>query len=233
MSKKVALVVIDLQEDFLPTHGSLAINEGRSIVPAINELITNKKYNWSAIIATQDWHPRDHTSFASQHNVDPFSELEFKHPKGEIDAKTNEVNTMKQYVWPDHCVQGTPGACIEASFLGVFNSIRPEVPKAIVKKGYLQDREYYSCFEDAWGIHHTEMEKLLRDNHITDVVFVGLAYDFCVLNSSLDCAKCGFNTFVLKNYSKSVYPDKEEETEKLYTERGVTIINDDSFVKLF
>ncbi|KAK6203574.1 NAD(+) salvage pathway protein [Scheffersomyces amazonensis] len=230
MSKKVALAIIDLQEDFLPTNGSLAIANGRDVIPLINELISDRKFNWSAIVATQDWHPKNHTSFASQHNVSPFTELEFKHPLNEIDTQTNQVKTMKQFVWPDHCVQESEGACLDASFLGNFNSISPKIPKTIVKKGYLTDREYYSCFQDCWGIHHTEIKEFLLKYDIKDVVFVGLAYDFCVLNSAIDSAKNGFNTYVLKNYCKSVYPDKEAETDALYEKNGVKIISDVSTV---
>ncbi|KAK6454342.1 NAD(+) salvage pathway protein [Scheffersomyces xylosifermentans] len=232
VQSKIALAIIDVQEDFLPSHGSLAIKDGRDIIPLINNLITTRKFKWGAIIATQDWHPKNHTSFASQHNVPPFTELEFTHPLGEKDPATGEVKTQKQVVWPDHCVQDSSGACLDASFLGNFNSISPNIPKTVVKKGYLCDREYYSCFQDTWGIHHTEMEDFLRENGITGVVFVGLAYDYCVLNSARDCAKDGFNTYVLKDYCKSVYPDKIAETEDLYKEAGVKIIEDDLLKEL-
>lgn len=221
---KLALVVVDLQEDFLPPDGSLAIKDGRSIVPDINKLLIDPKYKWSLVIATQDWHPANHISFASQHNVDPYTELTFRHPKGEIDPTTNEVKTMKQFVWPDHCVQNSKGASLEPTFEKSFGSV--PTPLANVKKGYLEDREYYSCFQDCWGLHHTEILDLLKKDEITDVVFVGLAYDFCVLNSAIDCAKNGFNTFVFKQYTKSVYPDKEKDTDQLYTDNGVKIIED-------
>lgn len=224
MTKKLALVVVDLQEDFLPPDGSLAIKDGRSIVADINKLLNDPKYNWSLIIATQDWHPANHISFASQHNVEPYTELIFEHPKGEIDPSTNKVKTMKQYVWPDHCVQNTKGASLEPTFNKAFEAVSK--PLVNVKKGYLQDREYYSCFQDCWGIHHTEILEVLKTNEITDVVFVGLAYDFCVLNSAIDCAKNRFHTFVFKEYTKSVYPDKESDTDKLYIDNGVKIIDD-------
>ncbi|KAL6450488.1 PNC1 Nicotinamidase [Candida maltosa Xu316] len=221
---KVSLVIVDLQEDFLPPNGSLAIKDGRSIIPAINELLYDAKFNWSLILVTQDWHPPNHASFASQHNVPPFTELTFTHPK--------EVKTMKQVVWPDHCIQNTPGATLDPSFKECVGD-RRESPIIPIKKGHLPDREYYSCFQDCWGLDHTEVLSLLKTNNITDVVFVGLAYDFCVMNSAIDCAKNGFNTYVLKEYSKSVYPENVEETDKKYAENGVKVVNANEEEKLF
>lgn len=221
---KIALVVVDLQEDFLPPHGTLAISEGRSVIPDITDLLNIDKYPWLAIIVTQDWHPQDHCLFASQHGVQPYTELDFTHPLGEKNCHTGEVKKHKQFVWPDHCVQGTTGASVESLFFKKFEALKGDVVTSVVKKGYLQDREYYLCFSDCWKLHKTEMEHLLVANDITDVVFVGLAYDFCVLNSALDCLDCGFNTFVIKNCCKSVYPDKIAETEQQYRNGGVHIV---------
>lgn len=217
---KTALVVVDLQEDFLPPGGSLAVAHGRDIVPKICDLL---KYPWTTVIATQDWHPSNHISFASQHKVEPYTERWFAHPLNEKD-ETGTVRTMKQTVWPDHCVQNTKGSELEAGFLNLFNKLSEQMPKSVVKKGYLQDREYYSCFRDTWKLHSTEMEKTLTSLGIEDVIFVGLAYDFCVMNSAIDCLKLKFNTFVLREYSKSVFPDNDENTDKMYKDNGVTIL---------
>lgn len=226
MKGKLALVVVDLQEDFLPDNGSLAVGEGRSIVPLINELLNTEKYRWSAVIATQDWHPEDHCSFASQHNVSPYSEMEFKHPIGERDTN-GEIRTQMQVVWPDHCIQNSFGSKLDPQFEAAFNQLDPNIPRTIVKKGYLKDREYYSCFQDCWKLHKTEMQDYLRNLGISDVVFVGIAYDFCVLNSALDCAKSGFNTYVIRDCCKSVFPDKVLATEKIYATENVKIISTD------
>mmetsp|Transcript_6121 Transcript_6121/g.7517 ORF Transcript_6121/g.7517 Transcript_6121/m.7517 type:complete len:232 (+) Transcript_6121:84-779(+) len=224
MKGKSALVIVDLQEDFLPDDGSLAVAEGRTLVPLINGLLDTEKYCWSAVIATQDWHPKDHCSFASQHNVAPYSEKEFKHPLGEKDSN-GEIKTQKQVVWPDHCIQNSFGSKLDLQFEAAFKQLDQKIPSTIVKKGYLKDREYYSCFEDCWKLHKTEMEDFLLNLGITDVVFVGIAYDFCVLNSALDCAKAGFNTFVIKDCCKSVFPDKELATDKIYATGNVKIIS--------
>lgn len=229
MKGKLALVVIDLQEDFLPSDGSLAVKEGRSIIPLVIDLLDIEKYNWATVIATQDWHPSDHCSFASQHKVPPYTELEFKHPLGELDSEGN-MKKQKQFVWPDHCIQHTFGSKIEPQFEAKFQLLDPVLPKKVVRKGYLQDREYYSCFEDCWKLHKTEMEDYLRDNEITQVVFSGLAYDFCVLNSAVDCAKAGFQTYVLKDCCRSVFPEKETATDLIYTNAGIKIISREDLI---
>lgn len=230
----VALVVIDLQEDFLPPNGSLAVPEGRTVVPEITKLLKTDKYPWLAIVVTQDWHPANHCLFASQHGVKPYTEMEFEHPLGEKNSSTGKVKTQTQYVWPDHCVQESFGASVEKLFMDKFENLKDTLPTAVVKKGYLQDREYYLCFADCWRLHRTEMEQILLSNKITDVVFVGLAYDFCVLNSAVDCLEAGFKTHVIRNCSKSVYPDKVAETEKRYEDAGVKIVdNAEELMKQF
>lgn len=222
---KTALVVIDLQEDFLPSDGTLAIDHGRDIIPGILSLLDLEKYKWDAVIATQDWHPPDHISFASQHGVPPFTQLEFTHPLG--------TSKMEQTVWPDHCIQNSFGSSIDASFLTQFNQLDGKVPKTIVRKGYLKDREYYSCFKDTWKIHKTEMEDTLKGLGITNVVFVGLAYDFCVMNSAIDCAALGFDTYVIKSLCKSVYPDNETKTDDAYVSNNVKIFDSvDEYFKI-
>lgn len=226
---KVALVVVDLQEDFLPTEGSLAVPNGREIISPIVNLLDTGKYPWTTIIATQDWHPPDHCSFASVHNVPPYTQLQFQHPMGKKDA-SGKVEVQTQFVWPDHCVQRSFGAAIEPLFLAVFE--RVNVPTTTVKKGYLQDREYYSCFSDTWHLHRTEIEDYLRTHGITDVVFCGLAYDFCVMNSAVDCLKSGFTTYVLKPYCRSVYPDNISKIDQTYIDGGVKIIDESDLALL-
>lgn len=219
---KVALIVVDLQEDFLPPKGSLAIQDGRSIIPLINKLVMD--YPWSSVVATQDWHPVNHTSFASQHNVEPFTELEFNHPLGKLDDNTLQVITKSQMVWPNHCIENTSGACLDPTFLATFNLIPANVDKVVIQKGMLQDREYYLCFQDCWNIHHTKLHDYLTKLNITDVVFVGLAYDYCVYNSAKDCATLNFNTFVVKSCCKSVAPESIDQTDTLYQKAGITIL---------
>ncbi|KAL6450526.1 PNC1 Nicotinamidase [Candida maltosa Xu316] len=221
---KVALVIIDLQEDFLPPNGSFAVPHARQLIKPIIKLITEPSFTWSLIIASQDWHPSDHICFASQHNLPPFTETTFKHPY--------LVKTKKQMVLPDHCVEETFGSSLTVQ-LRLALEEKPGIPKEIVKKGSLPDRQYLSCFADVWGLHKTNMLEILYSNRITDVVFVGLAYDFCVLESAIDSAKNGLNTYVLKNYCRSLHPEKTNATDKKYKENGVKVIDDYSFMELF
>lgn len=222
-----AIVVVDLQEDFLPENGSLAVKDGRDIIEPIMKLLDLK---WNSIIVTKDWHPSNHNSFVSQHDgVQPFTNLIFNHPLGEIDGDGNPI-TQLLTIWPDHCVQDTPGAQLESKFSQKFEQIT--TPKIVVNKGYLQDREYYSCFRDCWKLHYTELKDYLTDNGIKDVVFVGLAYDYCVLNSAIDCQSLGFNSYVVKSCCKSVQPSNDNATDKLYENAGVKIITEDDVTKL-
>lgn len=227
--KNIALVVIDVQEDFLPPSGSLAVSGGREIISPICNLVS--EYPWLAVVLTQDWHPPNHCLFAKNNNAEPFTEVEFSHPLAEKDD-SGVVISKKQVVWPVHCVQDLKGACIDDRVLSVFEEIKGKVPAAIVRKGYLEDREYYLCFCDCWKLHNTEMTEFLKENHITEVVFVGLAYDFCVLNSSADCLERGFKTYVLRDCCRSVYPDSILATEVKFREAGVHIYdNVDSLLK--
>ncbi len=219
-----ALMIIDLQEDFLPPNGSLAVDHGRDIIPKILELLDLTKYGWKAVIGTKDWHPEGHISFASTHNQKPYTTKTFDSP----DKKSHKQRL--ETLWPDHCIQDSFGAAFPEEFAIVFNKMVQEqpVPTTLVKKGYLKDREYYSCFMDVWKLDHTECEKFLKDHDITDVYVVGLAYDYCVLNSSIDAAELGFNTYVVKDLSKAVAPESNIETEESYKEHKVHLITTDS-----
>lgn len=217
---KTALLIIDLQEDFLPPNGSLAVKDGRAIIKPIIDLVTSDKYKWDAIVATKDWHPSDHISFASTHKKEPFTEIMVENP---VDKSQPP---MKQVLWPNHCVQNSKGSEFPPEFKKVFEQLLAEqkVPTKLVLKGYLQDREYYSCFQDVWGIHKTECTQFLKDNGITDVVTVGIAYDYCVLNSSIDAAKNGFKTTVIHSLTKSVSPENEDKVTESYTSHNVKVI---------
>ncbi|KAI0660768.1 Isochorismatase hydrolase [Cubamyces menziesii] len=192
-----ALLVIDMQEDFCPPNGSLAVSGGRDIIPTINELL---QLPFVLKIATKDHHPHDHVSFASNHpGATPFvSTCTITNP-------ANPAETYETRLWPDHCVIGTPG-----------NALVPELDvrcaDAIVLKGTDPRVEMYSAFrsplrDPPLQSAVSELEGRLRDAGITDVFVVGLAGDYCVKCTALDAAELGFCTYVVEDAVRCVGGD--------------------------
>ncbi|GKT19904.1 bifunctional nicotinamidase/pyrazinamidase, partial [Aduncisulcus paluster] len=171
MGKK-ALLIIDVQYDFLP-GGSLAVTGGDKIIPFINELRKHPMYD--VVVVSQDYHPKNHISFASTHKKDPFTML--------------KVSYGDQMMWPDHCVQGTSGCDIcekldvKDSDLKAFKGMRPEY-------------DSYSCFFDASKLD-TGLAGKLKSLGVTDIDCVGLAYDYCVSATAKDGVECGFKVQVI------------------------------------
>lgn len=218
---QAALLIIDLQEDFLPPEGALAVKDGRHLIPSIIGLL-DKQYNWGAIIATKDWHPPSHISFASNHKYKaPYDTKVLNSP----DFEKGDTRQKEHVLWPDHCLQDSFGSKFPAEFEHAFSEIEKlgNVPCTIIKKGYLEDREYYSCFKDIWGLHQTECSNFLKENNIKTVYVVGIAFDYCVLNSAIDSAKEGFHTVVLSDLTKAVFPENYDMTTIKYEEAGVKV----------
>lgn len=174
-----ALIVIDVQNDFCP-GGALAVSGGDQIVPLINGLIDSLPH----VVLTQDWHPSGHSSFASTHSgADPFSTIRM--PYGE------------QTLWPDHCVQGTPGAEFHAG----LQWTRAEL---IIRKGFRNAIDSYSAFFENDHTTATGLGGYLRERDISSLVMVGLATDFCVAFSALDAARLGFKVTVLTDACRAI-----------------------------
>jgi len=222
-----ALVVVDMQEDFCPPNGSLAVQEGRSIAPLINSLLDAPGF--AVRVATQDFHPPDHISFARNHpppDNQPFvSFIDMKNPNG------SSEETKPQQLWPVHCVAGTVGASI-------IPEIKTDKIDIFVKKGMDPLVEMYSAFADAFGntepilmaqsVNINVRDALLAQN-VTDVFVVGLAGDYCVKFTAIDAAKAGFRTWVIDEGTKCVVPGSgwEKAMEEL-TASGVSVITADS-----
>ena len=170
---KKALVLVDLQNDFIP-GGSLAVREGDAVIPVANNV---QKKKWDLIVATQDWHPKDHGSFASNHRG--------KHPGDVI-----ELGGLPQVLWPDHCVQGSRGA----EFHPVLD--RSRVTR-VFRKGTDKEIDSYSTFFDNAHRKSTGLGEWLKEQKITDVYLLGLATDYCVKYSALDAVHLGFKTHVV------------------------------------
>ncbi|KAL1953943.1 hypothetical protein VTO42DRAFT_2021 [Malbranchea cinnamomea] len=197
-----AIIVVDMQEDFCPPKGALAVQGGRDIAPLINKLLSRSGF--VVKIATQDFHPKSHISFAANHpgpNNKPFeSVIELSNP---APGKTHE--TKRQRLWPVHCVQNSPGA-----------EIIPEIDTnkidLFVLKGMDERVEMYSAFADAFGNKrcaetgavNVDLEEELRSRRVTDVFVVGIAGDYCVKYTALDAVVCGFKVWVIEEGVKCV-----------------------------
>ena len=174
-----ALLVIDVQNDFCP-GGALAVEGGDEIVPGINGLMAEVE----AVILTQDWHPSDHTSFASQHDgKDPMELIEM--PYG------------PQVLWPDHCIIGSEGA----AFHKELETHRADL---VIRKGFRREIDSYSAFFENDHRTPTGLEGYLRTRGITDLTLVGLATDFCVNYSAVDAAKLGFGVTVRQDLCRAI-----------------------------
>lgn len=174
-----ALIVIDMQTDFCP-GGALAVAGGDDIVTPINALMRD----FGAVVLTQDWHPADHASFASNHpGTAPFSLTQM--PYG------------PQVLWPNHCVIGTPGA----DFHPGLDLSRADL---VIRKGFRPGIDSYSAFFENDRATPTGLAGYLRDRGLSDLTFVGLAHDFCVAWSAIDAARLGFTATVIEAATRAI-----------------------------
>lgn len=177
--KNAALIIVDMQNDFLP-GGSLEVDGGNHIIPTINAL--QPKFN--LVVATQDWHPVDHKSFASQHTgMNVFEDI--------------ELNGLPQTLWPDHCVQGTEGADLS-------KDLDTHQIEAIFRKGMDQEIDSYSGFYDNGQRKKTGMAGYLKDRGIETIFICGLAADFCVYFTAIDGLDLGFEVIIIENACKPI-----------------------------
>lgn len=205
--------------------GSLAVAGGRDLARSINSLVCLPGF--VVKIATQDFHPRTHVSFASNHPApddEPFES--FINLKNWVSGREGE--TVKQKLWPDHCVQGTRGA----DFIDEFLHEKVDV---VVQKGMNEKSEMYSVFADAFGnfncvdqgVSHDVVE-LLRAKKVSHVFVVGIAGDFCVRYTALDALKAGFTVYVVEEATKCVDQERGwRDTVQDLDRSGVRVIHAD------
>jgi nicotinamidase/pyrazinamidase len=173
------LVVVDLQNDFCP-GGSLPVPRGDEVVPTTNALAQRFRH----VVLTQDWHPPGHRSFASAHSGrQPFQSIELAYGP--------------QVLWPDHCVQGTPGAQFHAE-------LRLPHAELILRKGYRREIDSYSAFYENDHTTPTGLAGYLRERGLTRVFLAGLAFDFCVRYSAEDARHCGFEVVVIEDACRGI-----------------------------
>jgi len=173
------LLVVDVQNDFIP-GGALPVKGGDEIVPLVNRIAAR----FERVVLTQDWHTPGHTSFASAH-------------PGKKPFETIQLAYGTQVLWPDHCVQGTPGADFHKDL---------SIPHAelILRKGFRRQMDSYSAFFEADGKTATGLAGYVRDRGFKQVFLVGLATDFCVGWSALDARKIGLPAYVIEDATRGI-----------------------------
>jgi nicotinamidase/pyrazinamidase len=200
-----ALLVVDMQPDFMP-GGALPVAEGDLLVEPVRALIRSGRFQHFA--ATQDWHPPAHISFASSH-------------PGRRPLDTIELYGHPQILWPDHCVQGTPGA-------ELHRGIPSEKFDVIVRKATDPRVDSYSAFRNNWGPAGkrppTGLAGYLRDRGIAETFICGLARDFCVKWTAEDGIDAGFIVWVIWDLTRYVHPSSDELIRHELERRGVRIV---------
>jgi len=192
---KSALVLIDIQNDFV-RGGALAVPDGDAVVDVANEIMTKIDPSFDYVLASQDWHPPRHQSFASEH-------------PGAKPGDSIDLSGVKQTLWPDHCVQGERGSQFVPSLL--VNNI-----DKVFQKGSHPDRDSYSAFFDnsaSFGLvkkddsgrqGDTGLDEWLKLRQVKNLTFLGLATDYCVLYSVMDAIRLGYHVTVVTDGCRSV-----------------------------
>jgi nicotinamidase/pyrazinamidase len=177
--EKRALIVTDVQNDFCP-GGALAVSQGDAVVPIINRMIPL----FPTVVATQDWHPAEHISFASRH-------------KGKKPLDVITLDGQEQVLWPDHCVQGSRGA-----------DFHPDLDtrgvRLILRKGTRRELDSYSGFYENDRATETGLSHYLRGLGLTELYLCGLATDYCVYYSATDAVRLGFSTSLISDACRGV-----------------------------
>lgn len=194
-----ALVLVDVQYDFLP-GGALAVPDGDKIIPVLNHL----QHKFPLIVATQDWHPANHGSFASGH-------------LGKAPFDKGELAGMEQILWPDHCVQGQKGAEISKE----LNTLKVE---AIFRKGTDPEIDSYSGFFDNGKKKSTGLADYLKGRGVEEVFLGGLAADFCVGFTALDAIEQGFKLFLIEDATRPIDEKGWEEMKSQIIKKGGIIV---------
>ncbi|PNW30309.1 bifunctional nicotinamidase/pyrazinamidase [Formosa algae] len=197
-----ALILVDIQNDFLP-GGALAVAKGHEIIPLVNSL----QSKFDVVVASQDWHPEHHASFASNHDNKTVFEV-------------INLHGQEQVLWPNHCVQGTAGA----SFSSALNT---NAVSAIFRKGMHKEVDSYSAFFDNNKTQHTGLEAYLKSMQVTDVYVCGLAADYCVYFTAKDAQNLGFKTYYITDATRYISEDMYNTAVTDLKQLGVTMLTSD------
>jgi len=207
MSIRTALLVVDLQPDFMP-GGALPVAEGDQLVSPIRDLLMSGRFD--VVVATQDWHPPGHVSFASSH-------------AGMAPYDTITLYGHEQVLWPDHCVQGTAGAALH-------EGLPLEWVDAIIRKGNDPAVDSYSGFRNNWNVMGdrppTGLAGLLKERGTTHLLVCGLARDYCVKWTAEDAAEAGFKVRLLWDLTRPVDRTSDDRVREALTAKGVAIVSE-------
>ncbi|MFP4063936.1 MAG: bifunctional nicotinamidase/pyrazinamidase [Bacteroidales bacterium] len=198
-----ALIIVDIQNDFLP-GGALEVPAGDQIIPLVNKL----QEKFSLVVATQDWHPDGHGSFASAH-------------EGKKPFEKTMLGDLEQILWPDHCVQGTQGAAFAEDLS--MNAV-----EAIFRKGMDHAIDSYSGFFDNGKKKTTGLADYLRGKGVKEVYICGLAGDVCVAFTALDAIGEGFETFLLEDATRPIDQNDFQEMKSKIQKEGGKVIHSSS-----
>ncbi len=194
-----ALLIVDVQYDFLP-GGALQVPDGDQVIPVIN----NMQQAFPLVVATQDWHPANHGSFASAH-------------AGKKPFDHTTLGGLEQILWPDHCVQGSKGAAFA-------EELDMQSVEAIFRKGLDPEIDSYSGFFDNGRKKSTGLADYLKGKGVDTVYVTGLAGDFCVAFTVLDAIREGFETYLVEDATRPIDPDGFASMKASIQEKGGKII---------
>ena len=197
-----ALILVDIQNDFMP-GGALAVEGGHEIIPLINRL----QQSFSLVVASQDWHPAGHKSFASSHHgKKPFDEI--------------VLGDLLQVLWPDHCVQTTRGSAFR-------DSLDLRHVEGIFRKGMDPEIDSYSAFYDNGHRKSTGLSGYLHERGIKKVFVCGLAADYCVYYTAKDALKENFETYLIADATRPISSDGFEKAKEDLMRRGGKVVQSD------
>ena len=195
-----ALIIIDIQNDFC-TDGALAVKDAETIIEPINTV----QEDFDTIILTQDWHPKEHRSFASYHDAEVYSNM--------------EMDYGSQILWPDHCIKGSEGA-------NFHKNLNTDKCDLILRKGCNPKIDSYSAFFENDKKTNTGLEGYLIKKEIEHIYLCGLAFDYCVFYSALDGKNLGFDVFVFQDLTRAInLKNSEEIAKKTMIKKGIKLVN--------
>ena len=205
-----SLLLVDIQNDFLP-GGALAVPDGDAVIPVANRLMPH----FHTVIATQDFHPDDHRSFADMH-------------EGQLIGDVIKLDGLEQILWPRHCVQGTDGADLSDKLESMHID-------QVVTKGCDHEIDSYSGFYDNGKRKQTGLADLLRGKEIADVWILGLATDYCVMATALDAVAAGFRTHLIEDGVRAVDINAHDGKRAIdrMREAGVEVVSSDEVLRRF